>query len=97
MLILTRRPGERVVIGGEVLVTILDVSGQTVRVGVAAPEGIPVYREEIWLAVSEENRAAAEAAGDALHTTPGLAARPAPTRSESASGTPSPGSNTPGA
>ena len=73
MLILTRRPGERVVIGGEVFVTILDVSGQTVRVGIAAPEGIPVYREEIWLAVTEENRAAAEAAGDALGSAPALA------------------------
>jgi len=97
MLILTRRPGERVVIGGEVLVTILDVSGQTVRVGVAAPEGIPVYREEIWLAVTEENRAAAEAASDALHTAPVLAARPTTTRSESASGVPSQGSDPPAA
>jgi carbon storage regulator len=80
MLILTRRPGERVVIGGEVLVTILDVSGQTVRVGIAAPEGIPVYREEIWLAGIAENRAAAEAAADALHDAPALA-NPAPGRS----------------
>src|SRR5271168_1342483 len=97
MLILTRRPGERVVIGGEVLVTILDVSGQTVRVGVAAPEGIPVYREEIWLAVTEENRAAAEAASDALHTAPVLTARPTATGSEPAPGASSPGSDTPAA
>lgn len=66
MLILTRRPGERVVIGEEILVTVMGVSGHTVRLGIAAPEGIPIYREEIWLAVMEENRAAAEASADAL-------------------------------
>ena len=64
MLILTRRPGERVVIGEDVLVTVMEVSGQTVRLGIAAPEGLPIYREEIWLAVKEENRAAAEAADE---------------------------------
>jgi carbon storage regulator len=62
MLILTRRPGERVVIGDEVLVTVMSVSGHTVRLGIDAPSGVSIYREEIWLAVKEENRAAAEAA-----------------------------------
>jgi carbon storage regulator len=66
MLILTRRPGERVVIGEDVLVTVMEVSGQTVRLGIAAPQGLPIYREEIWLAVKEENRAAAEASADTL-------------------------------
>lgn len=77
MLILTRRPGERVVIGDEILVTVMGVSGHTVRLGIAAPEGIPIYREEIWLAVMEENRAAAEANADALPaTSPADAATP---------------------
>jgi carbon storage regulator len=66
MLILTRRAGERVVIGDDVLVTVMEVSGQTVRLGITAPQGLPIYREEIWLAVKEENRAAAEAVVDAL-------------------------------
>jgi carbon storage regulator len=70
MLILTRRPGERVVIGDEILVTVMGVSGHTVRLGIAAPEGIPIYREEIWLAVKEENRAAAAADASALPTAP---------------------------
>ena len=82
MLILTRRPGERVVIGEDVLVTVMEVSGQTVRLGIAAPEGLPIYREEIWLAVKEENRAAAAAAGDALPDAP------AATRSQSGPGEP---------
>jgi carbon storage regulator len=66
MLILTRRPGERVVIGDEILVTVMGVSGHTVRLGIEAPAGVPIYREEIWLAVTEENRAAAAAMADAL-------------------------------
>jgi carbon storage regulator len=70
MLILTRRPGERVVIGDEILVTVMGVSGHTVRLGIAAPEGIPIYREEIWLAVKEENRAAAAADAAALPSMP---------------------------
>lgn len=68
MLILTRRPGERVVIGEDILITVMGVSGHTVRLGIAAPEGIPIYREEIWLAVKEENQAAAAADADSLPT-----------------------------
>ncbi len=71
MLILTRRPGERVVIGEDIFVTVMSVSGHTVRLGIAAPGGVPIYREEIWLAVKEENRAAAAAADpDALPPVP---------------------------
>jgi carbon storage regulator len=75
MLILTRRPGERVVIGEEITVTVMEVAGQTVRLGIAAPKELPVYREEIWLAVQAENIAAAESGVDAL--TPGPPQRPA--------------------
>jgi carbon storage regulator len=78
MLILTRRPGERVVIGEEILVTVMGVSGHTVRLGIAAPQGVPIYREEIWLAVKEENRAAAAASADAIPATPPEAPAQAP-------------------
>jgi carbon storage regulator len=70
MLILARRPGERVVIGENILVTVMEVSGNTVRLGIEAPQGISIYREEIWLAVEEENRAAAAATADALPSKP---------------------------
>ena len=76
MLILTRRPGERVVIGDNILVTVMGVSGHTVRLGIEAPEGISIYREEIWLAVEAENRAAAEAGAE------DLPAAPPPSKSE---------------
>ena len=78
MLILTRRPGERVVIGDEILVTVMGVSGHTVRLGIEAPAGIPIYREEIWLAVREENRAAAEAEAGLPETLPAAETPQAP-------------------
>jgi len=78
MLILTRRPGERVVIGDEILVTVMGVSGHTVRLGIEAPAGVPIYREEIWLAVKEENRAAAEAGADSLAKAIAEESSPAP-------------------
>lgn len=64
-------------IGEDVLVTVMEINGQTVRLGIAAPGGVPIYREEIWLAVKEENRAAAEADAGALPET-GLAPTSAP-------------------
>ena len=59
MLIITRRPGEKVMIGDDVVVEVMEVSGSSVRIGIAAPRSIPVYREEIWTAVKAENTAAA--------------------------------------
>ncbi len=59
MLIITRRPGEKLMIGDDIVVEIMEVSGSSVRVGIAAPRSVPVYREEIWTAVKEENAAAA--------------------------------------
>lgn len=62
MLIITRRPGEKIMLGDDVVVEVLEVNGSSVRIGVDAPRSVPVYREEIWHAVREENRAAAAAA-----------------------------------
>jgi carbon storage regulator len=47
MLILTRKPGEQVVIGDEIRVTVLGVRGKKVRLGVFAPEGVPIHRPEL--------------------------------------------------
>ncbi len=70
MLILTRRPGERVVIDENILIEVMGVSGHTVRLGISAPDGVSIYREEIWIAVKEENRAAAAADPASLPTSP---------------------------
>jgi carbon storage regulator len=48
MLILTRRVGERLVINGNVIVTVLGLKGNQVRIGVDAPIEVPVHREEIY-------------------------------------------------
>jgi len=66
-----------VVIGDEVLVTVMAISGHTVRLGIEAPAGVSIYREEIWIAVKEENRAAATADAGSLPTTPPAASSPA--------------------
>lgn len=59
MLILRRRVGESVRIGGDVDITILDIGPSRVKLGVEAPVGVPVVRSEILL-TREENRQAAE-------------------------------------
>ncbi|HYV15193.1 MAG TPA: carbon storage regulator CsrA [Conexibacter sp.] len=70
MLIITRRPGEKIVLGDDIVVTVMEISGQTARIGIAAPKAVPVYREEIWAAVKEENEAAASADPGALPPVP---------------------------
>jgi carbon storage regulator len=62
MLRITRKTGERVMLGDDVVVEVLEVRGQTVRLGIDAPRSLVIYREEIWLEVKRENEAAALAA-----------------------------------
>ncbi|HVT37193.1 MAG TPA: carbon storage regulator CsrA [Nevskiaceae bacterium] len=54
MLILTRRVGEAVMIGDEVCITVLDVKGSQVRLGVKAPRSVSVHREEIFERIKRE-------------------------------------------
>jgi len=68
MLIVTRRAGEKIMLGDDIVVEVMEVAGNTVRIGIQAPRSLPVYREEIWDAVRAENRAAAEAAPMSLPT-----------------------------
>lgn len=63
MLIITRKPGERIMLGDDVVVEVIEVSGSSVRLGIAAPRSVPVYREEIWNAVKEEEAGRAPTAG----------------------------------
>lgn len=62
MLIITRKPGEKIMLGDDVTVEVIEVSGSSVRIGIAAPRSLPVYREEIWASVKEENAASAASA-----------------------------------
>lgn len=58
MLILTRRPGERLCIGEDIVVTILAVKGSQVRIGIAAPRDVTIDREEIHQRKLADRRAA---------------------------------------
>jgi carbon storage regulator len=66
VLIITRRPGEKIVLGEDISIQVMEIVGNQVRIGIQAPKSVPVYREEIWEAVKAENQAAAESAPDEL-------------------------------
>jgi carbon storage regulator len=58
MLVLTRQRDESIVIGDNVVVTVVDIRGDKVRLGIEAPEEIPVHRQEVFEAIRRENRQA---------------------------------------
>ncbi len=66
MLVLTRRSGESVMIGDEVVVTVLEVRGDVIRLGIRAPRDIQVHREEIYRELQAANQAAASPTDDAV-------------------------------
>jgi len=65
MLNITRRRGERIIVGDDIYVSVLEVSGQSVRLGIEAPRSVRVYREELWLEIKAQNEAAVKAAAGA--------------------------------
>lgn len=73
MLRITRRPGQRIMLGDDVVVEVMEVRGQMVRIGIDAPRSLRVYREELWLEVKRENE---EAASSAPADLPDLLAAP---------------------
>ncbi|MGN6242586.1 MAG: carbon storage regulator CsrA [Motilibacteraceae bacterium] len=76
MLVLSRRAGESIVIGDDVVVTVLEVRGDVVRIGVDAPRSVRVHREEVYRELQAANEAAARAASaDAVDTIAALVRR----------------------
>jgi carbon storage regulator len=61
VLVLSRRTGESIIIGDDIVVTVLEVRGDVVRVGIDAPRSVRVHREEVYRELEAANRAAAEA------------------------------------
>jgi carbon storage regulator len=59
MLVLSRKRDEQIVIGGNIVITVIDVRGDKVRLGIQAPQDIPVHRQEIYEALEREARRAA--------------------------------------
>ena len=56
MLILTRRVGEKLIIGEDVTVTVLGVKGNQIRIGIDAPRDVPVNREEVYQRIVKEQK-----------------------------------------
>jgi carbon storage regulator len=66
VLILTRRSGENVIIGDDIVISILEIRGDSVRVGIQAPKSLSVHREEVWLELRNANASAAASSGAAV-------------------------------
>jgi carbon storage regulator len=66
VLIITRRPGQRIMLGDDITLHVMEINGNNVRLGIEAPKSLPVYREEIWASVKQENEAAAQASGNRM-------------------------------
>lgn len=62
MLVLTRRANQSIMIGHEIVVTVLEVRGDQVRLGIKAPRSVDVHREEVFAALQRANRDAATSA-----------------------------------
>ena len=61
MLALSRKKNEALIINNNIEITILDIKGDQVKIGISAPKEIPVYRKEVYLQIQESNRAAMNA------------------------------------
>ena len=64
MLILSRRKDESVIIDGRIEIAVVDIKGDQVKLGIKAPRDVKIFRNEVFQAIQEQNRAAAEAPVD---------------------------------
>jgi carbon storage regulator len=60
MLVLSRHRDESIMIGDDIVLTIVDIRGDKVRLGIEAPQDIPVHRQEVYEAIQRENRKASQ-------------------------------------
>ena len=63
MLALSRKKNESIIINNDVEITILDIKGDQVKIGITAPKSVPVYRKEVYLQIQEANKAASASDG----------------------------------
>ena len=59
MLALSRKKGEALMINNDIEITVLDIKGEQVKIGISAPKQVPVYRKEVYLQIQEANKEAA--------------------------------------
>lgn len=68
MLALTRKKGEALVINNNIKITVLEIRGDQIKIGISAPKDVPIYRKEVYLQIQQENEAAISVDGlDALN------------------------------
>ena len=63
MLALTRKKGESLVINNNIEISILEVRGDQIKIGITEPKDVPIYRKEVYKQIQEENRASVSAEG----------------------------------
>lgn len=63
MLALSRKKGESIVINNDVEITVLEIKGEQVKIGISAPKSVPVYRKEVYDQIQEENKEVSKGAG----------------------------------
>ena len=61
MLALTRKKGESLVINNNIEITVLEIRGDQIKIGITAPKEVPIYRKEVYLQIQEENKQAGSA------------------------------------
>ncbi|MDD6695564.1 MAG: carbon storage regulator CsrA [Lachnospiraceae bacterium] len=66
MLALSRKKGEALVINNDIEVTVLEVKGDQVKIGISAPKEVPIYRKEVYLQIQNSNKEAMQADLEAL-------------------------------
>ncbi len=78
MLVLTRKPDQSIMVGNEIEITVLEVRGEQVRLGIRAPRTVTVHRKEVFEQIRLENQKAMTAPADALATLDDLLLQPPP-------------------
>ena len=63
MLALSRKKNEAIVINNDIEITVLEVKGDQVKIGISAPKEVPIYRKEVYIQIQEANKASADADG----------------------------------
>lgn len=65
MLALSRKANESIMLGNDIEITVLDIKGDQVKIGISAPKSVPIYRKEIYKQIQESNKEAASSQASA--------------------------------
>lgn len=80
MLVLSRKKSERIVIDGNIVITVVDVRGDKVRLGIEAPREVPIHRSEVQAAIKSEQEASRQSQAESASQPPSTPAPPQSTQ-----------------